>query len=225
MHPSKNFLAKKLAFKGCGHAFWERAEPVIIMTDSKLITRVSSNQKDSTVTIEHMYFWLRNQFHYNTQSKQNETVADFIPRNEYRGKIYSQIQGTPSHKTDRSKHWINRNIRRKPKFFFQHCRRRNVVEEQIWPSKHETRQNGTSTHSCYKNDKNTQTLINSMKPSNKISRKLFQQDAASVLINSKKKCLEYVSTNKGEQQVLDKFVDAKTKKRINSKGKSIYRQN
>ena len=35
----KNFLAVYLAFKEFGHIFWGATEPVIIMTDSKSITR------------------------------------------------------------------------------------------------------------------------------------------------------------------------------------------
>ena len=67
---AKEFLAIYMAFKEFGHIFWSATKPVIIMTDSKSVTRFFQTKMidDSATLMECLRFCTTIQFHYRTHS-------------------------------------------------------------------------------------------------------------------------------------------------------------
>ena len=228
---AKEFLAIYMAFKEFGHIFWGATKPVIIMTDSKSVTRFFQtkmippplwNACDSVLqfnfTIAHI------------PGKIN-TAADFLSRLEMDPnekiilKLREDIPAQPIEVNIEST-----GIAQKETVFFDPTDQQETTEKDLWKRKDEARNAIPNdppviTVSCYyANDLHKDTSIVNIAQLTKPSLILIEQDSDPTLLNFRR---EMLGLPFDEQILLNdaRYMHySRNKKRIINKDDILYRQ-
>ena len=228
---AKEFLAIYMAFKEFGHIFWGATKPVIIMTDSKSVTRFFQTKMIPPPLWNACDFVLQYNFTIaHIQGKMN-TAADFLSRLEMdpNEKIISKIRvDIPTKPIE-----VNiesTGIAQEETVFFDPTDRQRTAEKKLWRRKVEARNAIPNdppviTVSCYyANDLHKDTTIVNIAQLTKPSRIFIEQDSDPTLLNFKS---EMLGLPFDEQILLN---DARymhysgNKKRIIIKDDIFYRQ-
>ena len=228
---AKEFLAIHMAFKEVGHIFWSAIKPVIIMTDSKSVTRFFQTKMIPPPLWNACDFVL--QF--------NVTIAHFLGKMNTAADFLSRLEMDPNEKIILK---IREDIPTKPievniestgialeeTVFFDSSDQQQTTEKELWKRKEEA-QNAIPndlpviTVSCYyANDLHRDTLILNIAQLTKPARILIEQDSDPTLLNFKR---EMLGLPFDEQILLNdaRYVQySRNKKRIIIKNDILYRQ-
>ena len=193
---AKEFLAIYMAFKEFGHIFWGATKPVIIVTDSKLVTRFFQTKMIPPPLWNACDFVLHFNFVIAHIPGKMTTAADFLSRREKdpNEKIILKIR------EDIPKKLIDVNIKstgiaQEEQVFFDITDQQETTENELWKRKEEAR-NAIPTYppvitvSCYyANDLRKDTTIVNIAQLTKPSRILIEQDSHPTLLNFKREML------------------------------------
>ena len=228
---AKEFLAIYMAFKEFGHIIWGATKPVIIMTDSKSVTRFFQTKMIPPPLWNACDFVLQFNFTIAHIPGNMNTAADFLSRLEMDPnekpilKIREDIPTTPIEVNIEST-----GIAQEGTVFFDPTNQLETTEKELWKRKEEARNAIPNdppviTVSCYyANDLHKDTTIVNIKQLTKPSRILIEQDSDPTLLNFKR---EMLALPFHEQILLN---DARYKhysrnrKRIIIKDDILYRQ-
>ena len=200
---AKEFLAIYMAFKEFGHIFWGGTKPVIIMTDSKSVTRFFQTKMIPPPLWNACDFVLQFNFTIAHIPGKMNTAADFLSRLEMDPnekvilKIREDIPTKPIEVNIEST-----GIAQEEPVFFDHTDQQETTEKELSKRKDEVRNAITKeppviTVSCYyANDLHKDTTIVNIAQLTKPSRILIEQDSDPKLLNFNAKCWDYHSTNK-----------------------------
>ena len=200
---AKEFLAIHMAFKEIGHIFWGATKPVIIMTDSKSVTKFFPTKMIppplwNACDLE----WQLNFTIAHIPGKMN-TAADFSsrlemdPNEKITFKIRKDIPTKPIEVNIEST-----GIAQKESVFVDTTDQKQATEKQLWKRKEETpnaipNDPPVITVSCYyANDLHKDTTIMNIAHLTKPSRILIEQDSDPTLVILNAKCWDYPLTNK-----------------------------
>ena len=228
---AKEFLAIHMAFKEFGHIFWGATKPVIIMTDSKSVTRFFQTKMIPPPLWNACDFVLQFNFTIAHIPGKMNTAADLLSRLEKdpNEKIFLKIrEDIPTKPIE-----VNiesTGIAQEGQVFHDPTDPQETTEKELWTCKEESR-NALSndppviTVSCYyADDLHKDTTIVNIAQSIKPSRILIEKDSDPTLLNFKR---EMLGLSFDEQILLN---DArckhfsKNKKRIIIKDDILYRQ-
>ena len=228
---AKEILAIYMAFKEFGHKVWGDTKPVIIMTDSKSVTRFFQTKMIPPPLWNACDFVL--QFNFTTAHNPGKmnTAADFLSRLEMdpNEKIILKIRGDiPTQPIE-----VNiesTGIAQEETLFFDPTDQQETTEKELWTRKEEARNAIPNdppviTVSCYyANDLHKDTSTVNIAQLTKPSRILIEQDSDPTLLNFKREMLGLPF----DVQIL--LYDARymqysrNKKRIIIKDDIVYRQ-
>ena len=199
---AKVFLAICMAFKEIGHNFWGAIKPMIIMTDSKSVTRFFQTKMIPPPFWNACDFVLQFNFTIAQIAGKMNTAADFLSslemvnekiiwRNE---KIILKIR-----EDNRTKpielNIDSTGIAQDEPVFFDTTDQQETTENELWKRKGEVRKAIPSeppviTVSCfYANDLHKDTTIVNIAQLTKPSRILIEQDSDPTLLNFKREML------------------------------------
>ena len=228
---AKEFLAIYMAFKEFGHIFWGTTKPVIIMTDSKSVTRFFQTKMIPPPLWNACDFVLQFNFTIAHIPGKMNTAADYISRLEMDPnekiilKIRKDIPRKPIEVNIEST-----GIAQEEPVFFDPTDLQEATEKGLWKRKEEIR-NAISneppviTVSCYyANDLHKDTTIVNIAQLTKPSRILIEQDSDPTLLNFKR---EMLGLPFDEQILLNdaRYMHySKNKKRVIIKDDILYRQ-
>ena len=228
---AKEFLAMYIAFKEFGHLLWGVTKPVIIMTDSKSVTRFFQTKMIPPPLWNVCDFVLKFKFTIAHIPGKMNTAADFLSRLEMDPnekvilKIREDIRTKPIEVNIEST-----SIAQEEPVFFDPTDHQNTAEKELWKSKEEVRnaipnEPPVITVSCYyANDLHKDTTIVNIAQSTKPSRILIEQDSDPTLLNFK---LEMFGLPFDEQIILNdaRYMHySRNKKRIIIKDDILYWQ-
>ena len=193
---AKEFLAIYMAFKEFGHIFWGATKPVIIMTDSKSVTRFFQTKMIPPPLLNACDFELQFNFTIaNIPGKMN-TAADFLSRLEMDPnektilKIREDIPTKPI-----EVNIVSTGFAQEEPVSFDTTDQQETTEKELWTRKEEARNAiphdpQVITVSCYyANDLHKDTSIVNIAQLMKPSRILIEQDSDSTLLNFKREML------------------------------------
>ena len=228
---AKEFLAIYMAFRKFGHIFWGATKPVIIVTDSKSVTRFFQTKMIRPPLWNACDFALQFNFTIAHIPGKMNTAADFLSRLEMdpNEKIFSKVrEDIPTKPVE-----VNiesTGIAQEEPVFFDPTDQQEITEKELWKRKEEAR-NAIPTDppiitvSChYANDLHKDTTIVNIEQLTKPSLILIEQDSDPTLLNFKREMLRLPF----DEQIL--LNDARymhysrNKKRIIVKGNILYRQ-
>ena len=228
---AKEFLAIYMAFKEFGHINWGATKPVIIMTDSKSVTRFSQKKMIPPPLWNACDFVLQFNFTIAHIPGKMNTAADFLSRLEMDPnekiilKIREDIPTKPIEVNIES-----RGIAQEETVFFDPTDQLETTEKEHWKRKTEARNAIPSdppviTVSCYyANDLHKDTTIVNIAQLTKPSRILIEQDSDPTLLNFKR---EMLGLPFDEQILLNdaRYMHySRNKRRIVIKDDILYRQ-
>ena len=201
---AKEFLAIYMAFKKFGHIFWGATKPVIIMTDSKSVTRFFQTKMIPPRLWNACDFVLQFNFTIAHIPGKMNTAADFLSLLEMDPnekkiilKIREDIPTKPIEVNIEST-----GIAQEERVFFDPTDQLETTEKELWKRKEEARNAIPNdppviTVSCYyANDLQKDTTIVNIAQLTKPSRILIEQDSDPTLLNYNEKCWDYHLTNK-----------------------------
>ena len=228
---AKKILAIYMAFKVFGHIFWGTTKPVIIMTDSKSVTRFFQTKMIPPPLWNACDFVLQLNFAIAHIPGTMNTAADFLSRLEMDPneklilKIREDIPTRPIEVNNEST-----GIAQEEQVFFDPTDQQETTEKELWKRKEEVR-NATSneppvfTVSCYyPNDLHKDTTLVNIAQLTKPSRILIEQNSDPTLLNFKRELLglpfdEQILLNDARYKHY-----SRNKKRIIIKDDILYRQ-
>ena len=190
---AKEFLAIYMAFKEFGHILWGATKPVIIMTDSKSVTRFFQTKMIPPPLWNACDFVLQFNFTIAHIPGKMNTAADFLSRLEMDPneklilKIREDIPTKPIEVNIEST-----GIAREEPVFFDPTDQQDTTEKELWQRRKETRnaiptEPPVITVSCfYANDLHKDTTIVNIAQLTKPSRILIEQDSDPTLLNFKR---------------------------------------
>ena len=220
-----------MAFKEFGHIFWGATKPVIIMTDSKSVTRFFQTKMIPPPLWNACDFVLQFNFTIAHIPGKMNTAADFLSRLEMDPnekiilKIREDIPTKPIEVNIEST-----GIAQEEEVFFDPTDQQETTENELWKRKEEVRnaipnEPPVITVSCYyANDLHKDTTIVNIAQLTKPSRILIEQDSDSTLLNFKR---EMLGLPFDEQILLNdaRYMNySRNKKRIIIKDDILYRQ-
>ena len=227
----KIFLAIYMAFKEFGHIFWGATKPVIIMTDSKSVTRLLQTKMSPPPLWNACDFVLQFNFTIAHIPGKMNTAADFLPRLEMDPnekiilKVREDIPTKPIEVNIEST-----GIAQEEPVFVDTTDQEHTTEKEIWTRMEEER-NATPNDSpiitvsfYYANDLHKDTTIVNIAQLTKPSRILIEQDSDPTLLYFKRGMLGLPFD---EQILLNDVGDMQystNKKPIIIKGDILYRQ-
>ena len=228
---AKEFLAIYMAFKEFGHIFWGATKPVIVMTDSKSVTRFFQTKMIPPLPWNACDFVLQFNFTIALIPGKMNTAADFLSRLEMDAnekivlKIKEDIPTKPIEVNIEST-----GIAQEEPVFFDPTDHQETTEKELWKRKEEVRKAIPSeppviTVSCfYANDLHKDTTIVNIAQLTKPSRILIEQDSDPTLLNFKREMLglpfdEQILLNDARYKHY-----SRNKKRIIIKDDILYRQ-
>ena len=220
-----------MAFKEFGHIFWGATKPVIIMTDSKSVTRFFQTIMIPQPLWNACDFVLQFVFSIAHIPGKMNTAADFLsqleidPNEKLILKIREDIPTQPIQVNIESK-----GIAQEETIFFDPTDQQETTEKDLWKCKDEARNAIANdppviTVSCYYgNDLHKDTSIVNIAQLTKPSRIRIEQDSDPTLLNFKR---EMLGLPFDEQILLNdaRYMHySRNKKRIIIKDDSLYRQ-
>ena len=193
---AKEFLAVYMAFKEFGHIFWGATKPVIIMTDSKSVTRFFQTKMVPPPLWNDCDFVLQFNFTIAHIPGEMNTAADFLSRLEMepKEKIILKIREYIPTKPIEVNIESTGTVQEEP-VFFDTTDQKQTTEEELWKRKEDARNAIPNdppviTVSCYyANDLHKDTLIVNIAQFTKPSRIVVEQDSDRTLLNFKRKML------------------------------------
>ena len=189
---AKEFLAIYMAFKEFGHIFWGTTKPVIIMTDSKAVTRFFQTKMIPPPLWNACDFVLQFNFTIAHIRGKMNTAADFLSRLEIDPnekiilKIREDIPTQPIEVNIEST-----GIAQEETVVFDSTDQQETTEKDLWKRKAEARNaipndRPVITVSCYyANDQHKDTTIVNIAQLTNPSRILFDQDSDPTSLNFK----------------------------------------
>ena len=228
---AKEFLAIYMAFKKFGHVFWGATKPVIIMTNSKSVTRFFQPKMIPPPLWNACDFVLQFNFTIAHIPGKMNTAAGFSSRLEMdpNEKIILNIrEDIPTKPIE-----VNiesTGIAREEQVYFDPTDQQGTTEKELWARKEEARNTIPNdppviTVSCYyANDLHKDTTIVNIAQLTKPSRILIEQDSDPTLLNFKR---EMLGLPFDEQILLNDACYmhySGNKKRIIIKDDTLYRQ-
>ena len=193
---AKEFLAIYMAFKESGHIFWGATKPVIIMTDSKSVTRFFQTKMIPPPLWNACDFVLQFNFTVAHIPGKMNTAADFLSRLEMdpNEKIILKIrEDIPTKPID-----VNiesTGIAQEEPVFFDPTDQQETTEKELWKRKDDVgnaipKEPRVITVSCYyANDLHKDTTIVNIAQLTKPSSILIEQDSDPTLLNFKREML------------------------------------
>ena len=193
---AKEFLAIYMAFKEFGHIFWGATKPVIIMTDSKSVTRFFQTKMIPPPLRNACDFVLQFNFTIAQIPGKMNTAADFLSRLEMDPnekiilKIREDIPTKPIEVNIEST-----GIAQEEQVFHDPTEKQEATEKELWTRKEEARNAipddpPVITVSCYyANDLHEVTTIVNLAQLTKPSRLLIEQDSDLTLLSFKRELL------------------------------------
>ena len=190
---AKEFLAIYMAFKEFGHIFWGATKTVIIMTDSKSVTRFFQTKMIPPPFWNACDFVLQFNFTIAHIPGKMNTAADFLSRLEMdpNEKVILKIrEGVPTKPIE-----VNiesTGIAQEEPVFFDPSNQQETKGKELWKRKDEVRnaipkEPPVITVSCYyPNDLHKDTTIVNIAQLTKPSRILIEQDSDPTLLNFKR---------------------------------------
>ena len=228
---AKEFLAIYMAFKEFGHIFWGAIKPMIIMTNSKSVTRFFQTKMIPPPLWNACDFVLQFNFTIAHVPGKMNTAADFLSRLEMdpNEKIILKIREDIPTKT------VEVNIKstgiaQEKTVFFDPTDQLETTEKELWKRKKDVRNAITNdppviTVACYyANDLHKDTKIVNIAQLTKPSRILIEQDSDPTIFNFKR---EMFGLPFDEQILLNdaRYTHySRNKKRIIIKDDILYRQ-
>ena len=228
---AKEFLAIYMAFKEFGHIFWGATKPVIIMTDSKSVTRFFQTKMIPSPLWNACDFVLQFNFTIAHIPGKMNIAADFLSRLEMdpNGKNILKIrQDIPTKPIEVNS--VSTGIAQQEPVFFDPTDQQETTEKELWTRKEEARNAiphdpPVITVSCYyANDLYKDTSIVNIAQLTKPSRILIEQDSDPTLLNFKR---EMLGLPFDEQILLNdaRYMHySRNKRRIIIKDDILYRQ-
>ena len=228
---AKDLLAIYMAFKEFGHIFWGATKPVIIMTDSKSVTRFFPTKMNPPPLWNACDFVLQFNFTIAHIPGKINTAADFLSRLEMdpNDKIILKIrEDIPTKPIEVNIEFTG--IAQEELVFFDPTDHQETTEKELWKRKEEVRNTIPNeppviTVSCfYANDLHKDTTIVNIAQLTKPSRILIEQDSDPTLLNFKR---EMLGVPFDEQILLNdaRFMHySRNKKRIIIRDDILYRQ-
>ena len=228
---AKEFLAIYMVFKEFGHIFWGATKPVIIMTDSKAVTRFFQTKMIPQPLWNACDFVLQFNFTIAHIPGKMNTAADFLSRLEMDPnekvilKIREDIPTKPIEVNIEST-----GIAQEEPVFSDPTDHQENTEKELWKRKEEVRnaipnEPPVITVSCYyANDLHKDTTIVNIAQLTKPSRILIKQHSDPTLLNFKR---EMLGLPFDEQILLNdaRYMHySRNKKRIIIKDDILYRQ-
>ena len=228
---AKEFLAIYLAFREFGHIIWGAPKPVIIMTDSKSVTRFFQTKMIPPPLWNACDFVLQFNFTIAHIPGKMNTAADFLTRLEMDPnekiilKIREDIPTKPIEVNIEST-----GIAREEPVFFDTTDQQETTEKELWKRKEEARkaiptEPPVIAVSCYyANDLHKDTTIVNLAQLTKPSRILIERYSDRTLLNPKR---EMLGLPFDEQILLNdaRYMHySRNKKRIIIKDDILYRQ-
>ena len=228
---AKEILAIYMAFKELGHIFWGATKPVIIMTDSKSVTRFFQTKRIRPLLWNACDFLLQFNFNIAHIPGKMNTAADFLcrlemdPNEKIILKIIEDIPTKPIEVNIEST-----GIAQEETVFFDPTDQEETKEKELWTHKEEARKAIPNdppviTVSCYyANDLHKDTTFVNLAQLTKQSRVLIEQDSDPTLLNFKREMLELPF----DEQIFLKDARymhySRNKERIIIKDDILYRQ-
>ena len=200
---AKEFLAIYMAFKEFGHIFWGATKPVIIMTDSKSVTRFFQTKMIPPPLWNACDFVLPLNFYIAHNPGKTNTAADFLSRLEMdpNEKIILKIrEDIPTQPIEVNIETTG--ISQEETVFFDPTNQQETTEKDLWKRKEEARNAIPNdppviTVSCYyANDLHKDTTNVDIAQLTKPSRILIEQDSDPTLLNFKREMLGLPFENK-----------------------------
>ena len=228
---AKEFLAIYMAFKEFGHIFWGATKPVIIMTDSKSVTRFFQTKMILPPLWNACDFVLQFNFTIAHIPGKKNNAADFLSRLEMNPnektilKIREDIPTQPIKVNIEST-----GIAKEETVFFDPTDQQETTEKDLWKRKDEARKAIPNdppviTVSCYyANDLHKDTSIVNIAQLTKPSRILIEQDSDPTLLNFKREMLRLPFDEKILLNDARYMHYSRNKKRIINKDDILYRQ-
>ena len=228
---AKECLAVYMAFRDLGHIFWGATKPVIIMTDSKSVTRFFQTKMLPPPLWNACDFVLQFNFTIAHIPGKINTAADFVFRLEMdpNEKIILKIrEDIPTKRIEVN--IVSTGIAQEETVFFDPTDQQETTEKELWTRKEETRNAIPNdppviTVSCYyANDLHKDTTIVNIAQVTKPSRILIEQDSDPTLLNFKR---EMLGLPFDEQILLNdaRYMQySRNKKRTIIKDDILYRQ-
>ena len=228
---AKEILAIYMAFKKFGHIFWGATKPVIIMTDSKLVTRFFQTKLIPPPLWNACDFVLQFNFTIAHIPGKKNTAADFLSRLERDPnekiilKIREDIPTQPIEVNIEST-----GIAQEETVFFDHTDQQETIEKDLWKRKDKARSAMPNDPPVitvsfyYANDLHKDTSIVHIAQLTKPSRILIELDSDPTLLNCKREMLglpfdEQILVNDARYMHY-----SRNKKRIIIKDDILYRQ-
>ena len=229
---AKEFLAIYMAFKEFGHIFWGATKPVIILTDSKSVTRFFQTKMIPPPLWNACNFVLKFNFTIAHIPGKMNTAADYFlsrlemdPNEKIILKIREDIPTKPIEVNIEST-----GIAQEEPVFFEPTDQQETTEKELWQRKQEVRnaipnEPPVITVSCYyANDLHKDTTIVNIAQLTEPSRILIEQDSDPTLLNFKREmlglpCDEQILLNDARYMHY-----SRNKKRIIIKDDILYRQ-
>ena len=194
---AKEFLAIYMAFKEFGHVSWGATKPVIIMTDSKSVTRFSQTKLIPPPLWNACDFVLQIIFTIAHIPGKSNTAADFLPRLELDPnekkiilKIREDIPTKPIEVNIEST-----GIAQEKQVFYDPTDQQETTEKELWTREEDARiaipnDPPVITVPCYyASDLHKDTTIVNIAQLTKPSRILIEQDSDPTLLNFKREML------------------------------------
>ena len=228
---AKEFLAIYMAFKEFGHIFWGATKPVIIMTDSKSVTRFFQTKMIPPPLWTACDFVLQFTFTIAHISGKLNTAADFLSRLEMDPdeKIFLKIkEDIPTKPIEVNFEFTG--IAQEEPVFFDTTDQEQTTDKKLWNLKEEARNAIPNdppviTVSCYyANDLHKDTTIVNIAQLTKPSRILIAQDSDPTLLNFKREMLGLPFDEQILLNNLRYMHYSRNKKRIIIKDDILYRQ-
>ena len=193
---AKEFLAIYMAFKEFGHIFWGATKPVIIMTDSKSVSRFFQTKMIPPPLWNACDFVLQFNFTIAHIPGKMKTAADFLSRLEMDPnekvilKIREDIPTKPIEVNIEST-----GIVQEETVFLDPTDRQETTEKELWKRKDEVRNAMPkeppvlTVSCCYANDLHKDTTIVNIAQLTKPSRILIEQNSDPTLVNFEREML------------------------------------
>ena len=228
---AKEFLAIYMAFKEFGHIFWGATKPVIIMTDSKSVTRFFQTKMKSPPLWNACDFVLQFNFTIAHIPAKMNTAADFFSRLEVdpNEKVILKIgEGIPTKPIEVSIE--STGIEQEEPVFSDPTDHQEITEKEVWKRKEEVRNAipneppVITVSSFYADDLHKDTTIVNIAQLTKPSPILIEHDSDPKLLNFKR---EMLGLPFDEQILLNDACYmhySRNKKRIIIKDDILYRQ-
>ena len=228
---AKEFLAIYMAFKEFGHIFWGATKPVIIMTDSKSVTRFLQTKMIPPPLWNACDFVLQFSFTIAHIPRKMNTAADFLSRLEMDPIERKLLQITEDIPTEPIEVNIeSTGITQEETVFFDRTDQLETTEKELWTRKEEARNAKPNDPpvitvlSYYANDLHKDTTFVNIAQLTKQLRILIEQNSDPTLLNFKR---EMLGLPFDEQFLLNdaRYMHySRNKKRMIIKDDILYRQ-